>query len=189
MQTALHHGLHHATHTYNAMPKLHHRDPGGLAALLLSEQVRCELIADTIHVHPAMMQLLYRLKGENGVILITDAMRAAGMPDGLYHLGRYEVTLRDGHATLTDGTLAGSVLTMDKALVNFASALNEPLLHLWRVSSLNAACAIGIDDQYGSIAPGKVADLVLLQPEASHTVLMTLRGGKIIYSREGENRQ
>ena len=174
-------GLKQTTHTYNAMTGLHHREPGTLGAALTMSEIRCEVIADNIHVHPGAMNLLYRAKGADGVILITDAVRGAGMPDGEYPIDDRVTIVRDGAVRLPDGTLAGSTLTMDKALRNFMQATNRPLSELWQCSSLNAARAIGVSAKKGSIEVGKDADLVLV--DSSINVHLTVVEGRIVYRR------
>ncbi len=153
-----------ATHTYNAMTGLHHRRPGTLGAVLSNDAIYAQLIADNIHVHPAAMNVLARCKGVERTILITDAMRAAGLPTGEYDLGGQPVTVADGQCRLHDGTLAGSVLTMDVALINFMAASGWPLAKAWPASSRTAATALGLDHELGSIVPGYLADLVVLDP-------------------------
>jgi N-acetylglucosamine-6-phosphate deacetylase len=159
---AIRRGLCHATHTFNAMTGFAHRAPGAVGALLNADTVRCELIADGIHVHPAAMQLLWRAKGRDGIMLVTDAIRATGLPEGRYPLLDREIIVQDGSARLADGTLAGSVLTMPVALSNFARATGLGIEDIWPVSSLNAARQLGLDAELGAIATGKRADLVLL---------------------------
>lgn len=175
-------GLTQSTHTFNAMTGLHHREPGTVGAVLTMPQIRCELIADNVHVHPAVMNLLYLAKGADGVILISDAVRSAGMPDGEYPIDDRTITVKEGVARLPDGTLAGSTLTMDRALYNFQQAIGEPLDMLWRTSSLNAAQAINIDDRTGSIEIGKDADLVLVDPDI--TIHLTIAKGRIVYRKD-----
>ncbi len=174
-------GLRHATHTFNAMSELHHRNPGTVGAVLTSPEVRCELIADNIHVHPAMMKLLLSAKGPDGVILITDAIRGTGMPDGEYPVDDRTIIVKNGVARLADGTLAGSTITMEKALANFVKASGRPIAEIWQVSSLNAARAIGIEDRKGSLDVQKDADLVLLDDGLN--VQMTVAEGLIVYRR------
>lgn len=174
-------GLKQTTHTFNAMTGLHHREPGTLGAALTTPELRCELIADNIHVHPGAMNLLYRAKGADGVILITDAVRGAGMPDGEYPIDDRVTIVRDGAVRLPDGTLAGSTLTMEKALYNFIQATDRPLMNLWQCSSLNPARAIGVSAHKGSIEVGKDADLVLV--DASLNVHLTVVEGRVVYRR------
>ena len=175
-------GLKQTTHTFNAMTGLHHREPGTLGAALTLPEIRCEIIADNIHVHPVAMNLLYRAKGTDGVILITDAVRGAGMPDGEYPIDDRITIVRDGAVRLPDGTLAGSTLTMEKALYNLMQATNRPLAELWRCSSLNAARAIGVSARKGSLEVGKDADLVLV--DTSINVHLTVVEGRVVYQRK-----
>jgi N-acetylglucosamine-6-phosphate deacetylase len=172
-------GLRHATHTYNAMSGLHHRRPGTVGAVMASPQILCELIADNFHVHPGAMRVLWLAKGEDGLILITDAMAAAGMPEGDYRLGEYAVTVRDGQAMMDDGTMAGSIATYDRVVANFMAATGEPFERIWKCVSLNAARAIGLDSRKGSIESGKDADLVLVDEQVN--VALTVVGGQIVY--------
>jgi len=172
-------GLKNTTHTYNAMTGLHHRDPGTLGAALAFDELRCELIADNIHVHPGAMKVLYRAKGLGRVILITDAVRPAGLPDGDYPIDNRIISVKSGAARLPDGTLAGSILTMERALRNFATAVGEPVERIWQVSSLNAAKSIGAAAHIGSIEVGKDADLVLVDEQVN--VFTTVVQGNPVY--------
>ncbi|MDZ4670752.1 MAG: N-acetylglucosamine-6-phosphate deacetylase [Phototrophicales bacterium] len=175
-------GLRHTTHTYNAMRPLHHREPGTVGGALLSPELRCEVICDGVHVHPQMVNLLWQMKGSDGLILITDAVRGAGLPDGTtYPLDDRTVTIRDGSAYLDDTTLAGSTLTMDVALKNFIQFTHTRLEDVWQCASLTPARALGIDNVTGSIQTGKYADLVLLN--ADLRVMMTIVGGQVVYER------
>lgn len=174
-------GITHSTHTYNAMTGLSHRDPGAVGALMTTPSIRCELIADNIHVHPAAMQVLFLTKGVEGVILITDAIRSAGLPDGEYAIDDRTVTLKDGAVRLEDGTLAGSILTFDKAVYNFMQATQRPLDAIWQTTSLNAARAIHLEDRKGSLEVGKDADLVLVDDQIN--VQLTVAEGVIVYRK------
>lgn len=174
-------GASQATHTYNAMTGLHHRRPGTLGAVLSNDAIYAQLIADNIHVHPAAMNVLARCKGVDRTILITDAMRAAGLPTGEYDLGGQPVTVKDGQCRLHDGTLAGSVLTMEQALINFLAASGWSLAKAWPISSRTAATALGLDHELGSIVPGYLADLVVL--DQSLRVSATIVGGEIVWRR------
>lgn len=183
MRRAVALGLTQATHTFNAMTPLNHREPGTVGAVLTSPEIRAELIADNIHVHPAAMQILYAAKGRDGVILITDAMRGAGMPDGEYQIDERTVFVQDGAVCLPDGTLAGSTLTMERALRNLIEATGQPLDVVWPCSSLNAARALNLAHRKGSLEVGKDADLVLV--DASLAVRMTVAEGRIVYEASG----
>lgn len=176
-------GVTHATHTYNAMTGLNHREPGTLGGVLTSPEINCELIADNIHVHPAAMQILFACKGIDHLILITDAVRAAGLPEGEYQIDKRTVLVKDGAVRLPDGTLAGSTLTMDRALYNFMQAVGQPLDTSWQISSLNAARAIHIADRKGSLEAGKDADLVLVDDRIN--VHLTIVEGRIVYRVTG----
>jgi N-acetylglucosamine-6-phosphate deacetylase len=180
--TAFDLGVNQATHTYNAMTGLHHRRPGTLGAVLSDDRVFAQLIADNIHVHPAAMNVLARCKGPTRTVLITDAMRAAGLPEGDYELGGQPVSVRDGQCRLADGTLAGSVLTMDRALVNFMAAAGWSLAQAWPATSRTPATSIGLHDRLGAIRPGYLADLVLLNQELG--VEATIVAGQIAYLRD-----
>lgn len=180
-------GVSQATHTFNAMTGLHHREPGVVGAVLTDERIFAQLIADTVHVHPAAMAVLARCKGPDRLLLITDAIRATGLPDGESELGGQPVFVRDGACRLADGTLAGSILTMDAALRYFLAATGWPLEKAWPITSRTPAAALGIADAFGTIAPGYRADLVVL--DASLEVVATIVGGWIVYLREGEERR
>jgi N-acetylglucosamine-6-phosphate deacetylase len=180
MQKAVERGITHLTHSYNAMQGLGHREIGTIGAALALPQIQCELIADNIHVHPMAQKILVDVKGHSGVILVTDAIRAAGLPEGDYILDERSIHIRDGAVRLPDGTLAGSVLTMEHALQNLCSATGRPLAEMWVTSSLNAARAIGISAQKGSLEIGKDADFILL--DGSFHIHLTVIGGEIIFS-------
>jgi N-acetylglucosamine-6-phosphate deacetylase len=181
MQAAVQMGVRQTTHTFNAMTGLHHREPGTVGAALTLPELSCELIADTIHVHPAVMQILYAAKGRDGVILVTDAIRGAGMPDGDYPIDDRVIHIKDGVARLSDGTLAGSTLTMERALYNLMQATGKPLFELWPTSSLNAARAIGVSARKGSLEIGKDADLVLVNEMVE--VETTIAEGRVVFQR------
>lgn len=172
-------GVTHATHTYNAMSGLHHRKPGTLGAVLGARSVRCELIVDNVHVHPGAMNVVWNAKGKDHTILVTDAMAAAGMPEGIYKLGDLDVTVKQGQATLASGTLAGSVLGMATGVRNFMAATATTLEDIWQTMSLNPARACGIAHSKGSIEIGKDADFALL--DAAAQVQMTIIGGRVVY--------
>jgi N-acetylglucosamine-6-phosphate deacetylase len=155
-----------ATHTFNAMPPLHHRKPGLLGAVLDLHELTCELICDGIHAHPAALRLAFRAKGLSRATLVTDAMQAAGMPDGDYRLGAATVTVSSGRAEIAGGgAIAGSTLTMDTAVANAVSFLGISLAQAAELASGNPARLLGIDDRKGAIRPGFDADLAVLDDE------------------------
>jgi N-acetylglucosamine-6-phosphate deacetylase len=180
MQRAVEHGVTQVTHCFNAMQPLGHRELGTVGAALTLPQINCELIADNIHVHPAAQKILFDTKGTSGVILVTDAIRAAGLPEGDYVLDERTVHIHNGAVRLSDGTLAGSVLTMERALQNACRATGRLLAEMWIASSLNAAHAIGVSNRKGSLDVGKDADLVLLDDDFS--VSFTAIEGEIVFS-------
>ena len=148
-----------ATHTFNAMRPLDHREPGILGTVLTTDSLFAELICDGIHVAPEMVKLWWRAKGPDRAILVTDAMSAAGMPDGEYQLGGFAVQVANGKATAR-GVLAGSVLTLDRALANFLAFTGAPLEQALRLLTANPAAMTGLVDEAGSLAVGHAANLV-----------------------------
>ena len=169
-----------ATHTFNAMRGLHHREPGTVGAVLARPEIVCEVIADGVHLDPLIVRLIVAAKGASGAVLITDAIEGAAMPDGEYALGGQPVFVRDGTAAFADGTLAGSVLTMNRAFANVRRFAGVSLSEAARLSSGNAARQLGLSDRFGSIAPGRAADLVILHPDTG-AVAWTLVGGRVAW--------
>lgn len=165
-----------ATHLFNAMPPLHHREPGPIAALLEDERVTVELINDGVHLHPSVTQLAFRAAGAERVAFVTDAMDAAGFGDGTYQLGAMEVTVVDGVARVPGGSIAGSTLTLDIALQRAVTVDQLPIQDAVRALSTNPARLLGLDDRVGSLVAGKDADLVVLDAEL--TVRGVLRKGE-----------
>ncbi len=159
---AIKHGVSHAAHVFNGMRSFHHREPGVLGAVLTHDEVTAELIADGIHAHPAAMKLLTRVKSSSRVVLVTDAIKAAGMPDGRYRLGKQDVIVKNGVCRLMSGELAGSTLTMNAAVRNMVELVGAPLQEAVMMATINPATVVGIEDRKGSIEPGKEADLVVL---------------------------
>ena len=157
-------GVTHATHLFNAMPPLHHREPGPIPLLLSSSRAKGELIADGHHVAPEVIEMVLAAKGNTGVILVTDAMSGAGAGDGCYDLGGNDVTVAGGKATLADGTLAGSVLTMARAAQNVRKWTKADLCTLARLTATNAADQMNWAKR-GRIAPDCAADLVLVNAD------------------------
>ncbi len=171
-------GARHVTHLGNAMTGLHHRDPGCVGAALLSG-ASLELICDGVHIHPAFVRLIVEfLRGRrelHRLCLVTDATAAAGMPDGSYRLGDREVRLESGEVRLADGTLAGSALTLDRALRNVIQFANLSLEEALTLVTANPAQVLGLDGELGTLTVGARADLVLLNPNL--TVSGAVRGG------------
>ena len=160
-------GARHATHTFNAMRPLDHRDPGILGEVLTDRQISADIVVDGIHVAPEVVQIFLRAMGFERAVLITDATAAAGMPDGTYQLGPIQVEVKDGRCTVhgePGGKLAGSVLTMDRAIRNVTQFAGWSLQNAVRAASLNAARAAGLL-QHGHLAPGAVANIVVLSPD------------------------
>lgn len=180
---AIDNGAAHVTHMFNAMKPFHHRDPGVVLAAMLHNELKVELIADGIHVHPAVMRLMYQVKGEGGIVLISDAIRASGMPDGEYTFMDQKILVKGRKAYLTDGTLAGSTLTMEQAVKNMVQLVDVPLTHAVRMATLNGAKVLGLEHHKGILAVGKDADFVVL--DSDFGVRMTVYEGKIRYAQEG----
>jgi N-acetylglucosamine-6-phosphate deacetylase len=179
MKQAVKLGVRQVTHCFNAMRPLNHREPGVVGAAMALPELKCELIADTIHVDPVVLKLLYDIKGPEGIILISDSLSAAGMPDGDYAFKGELVTVQDGAARLHDGTLAGSTLALDKAMRNFVKATGRSLAELLPCGSTNAAAAIGLGNSKGKVAVGYEADLILVDDDLN--VKMTMVMGKVVY--------
>ncbi len=178
---AIHKGVTSITHCFNAMTGFHHRHVGVVGASFLHDEVDAELIADGIHVSKEAIQLLYKNKGIDKISLVTDAMRAKGLPDGLYELGKQQVFVKNKKALLKDGTLAGSVLPMVEAVKNIKKYLNIEIKDISKLVSVNPAKKLGIYNKKGSISIGKDADLVLLDKD--YNIIMTICEGRIIYQR------
>lgn len=173
----------HVTHLYNAMSPFHHREPGLVGAALLSPKVRCELICDNIHVHPAAQRLAYQLKGRDGIILVTDSLRAAMLEDGESELGGQQVFVTNGQARLADGTLAGSTAVMNEVVLNFLLNTGAPLPDVIAMATINPARDLGVADRIGSLEEGKQADIVVLDSNDFH-VKQTVIAGELVYNEE-----
>ena len=160
-------GATHLTHLYNAMPGIHHRDPGVIPAAAENNNVRAELICDGLHVHPASVRLAFSIFGGERMVLVSDSGRCCGMPDGSqFELGGQDAWLRDGVARLADGTIACSATNLYDCMVN-AIKFNVPEEDAIRAASYNPACAIGADNVVGSIAVGKRADFLICSADYS----------------------
>ena len=176
-------GASHATHLFNAMAPVHHRRPGPIAAALGDERVSLEIIADGVHIHPALIALVATLAPER-LVLVTDAIGAAGAPPGLHRLGPLEVFVTDGRAVLAGNaeTVAGSVLTMDKAVALTVEVARVPLLTALQAASLHPAKVLG-EHRKGRLSPGADADIVVLDRQLG--VVATVVGGRVVYDPNG----
>ncbi len=172
-------GIRYGTHLFNAMPALGHRDPGLPGALLADERVTVGMIVDGIHVHLALVALVWRLLGSGRLNLVTDAMAALGMAPGVHRLGDFEVTVDGLSARLADGTLAGSILALDQALRNLIAFTGCALRDALATVTTTPAKALGLAGERGRVAPGYVADLVLLTPDLR--VQATMVAGEVVY--------
>jgi N-acetylglucosamine-6-phosphate deacetylase len=179
IEKAIAKGASNVTHTYNAQTPLHHREIGTVGSAMLFDELNCELICDTIHVSVPAMRLLVKNKQADKLSLITDAMRAKGIPDGVSELGGQVVYVKNGEARLEDGTLAGSVLRMNRAVQNMVEKVGVPFTQAVDYATINPARMVGIDGEAGSIAVGKRADFTVLN--ANYDVLCTVVGGKVVY--------
>lgn len=174
-------GATNVTHTYNAQTGLHHREAGVVGAAMLLDELNCEMICDTIHVSVPAIKLVIKNKPHDKYTLITDAMRAKGMPDGKSELGGQEVFVNNGEARLADGTLAGSVLKMNVAVNNLVEKAGVPFTDAIDFATYNPAKNIGVLNERGTIEVGKRADLTVLNSDFE--VLYTLVNGKIVYKK------
>lgn len=181
VHSAVEAGASHITHLYNQMSPFHHREPGVVGAAFLEDSLQVEIIVDGIHSHPKAVELAYRQKGASGIILITDAMRAKGLPPGTYDLGGQDVEVTHKDARLPDGTLAGSILTMEHAAKNMKAITNCTVAELVAMTSTNAATQLGLDNK-GKIESGKDADLTIIDED--WTVQLTICRGNLTYSKE-----
>jgi len=176
---AIKHGVRHATHMFNRMSGFDPREPGVVGAALVHDELTAELICDGIHVHPAAMNLLTRVKGPERVVLVTDAIRAAGMPDGEYALGKQRIIVKDGVSRLESGDFAGSTLTMDRAVRNIMKLVGTPLQTAVKMATINPAAVVNVDENKGSLELNKDADIVIIDDEVN--VYLTIVKGKILY--------
>jgi len=181
---AITNGVTHATHLFNGMKGMHHRDPGVVGAVLLQDDVHVEIIPDGIHFHPDLLKLIVKMKGLEKVLAITDGMRAKGMPDGEYDLGGQQVTVREGKCLLTSsGSLAGSIVTMNSARLNLAKWLELSIHEQIQITSTNQANRLGLSNRKGSIKTGKDADIVIIGQDGG--IELTICRGSIAYERNG----
>ena len=174
-------GISHVTHLFNTMPPLHHRSPGPLLAIFETKSITTQLICDGIHIHPSVLRFAFELLGPCRIIPITDGMQATGLPDGRYFYNGIEYEARDGTARYKDGTLIGTALGLSQLLQKLVTFTGCPLNTAIKTVTENPARLLCIEKRKGSIAPGKDADLVLL--EHDYSVHITIVGGKTVYKR------
>ena len=169
-------GARHLTHCYNAMPSMHHRKPGPIPAAVENGDVTAEIIADGVHIHPAMVRLAFHMFGDDHMILVSDTLRAAGLGDGVYDLGGQDVTVKGYEARIDNGALAGSVSDLMRCLYVAVTEMGIPLASAVTAASANPARALGLSEKYGSLEPGHVADAVLLDEQTLELKGVILRG-------------
>ena len=175
-------GARYSTHLFNAMPTLYHREPGLVAAALADPHVTVGLIPDGLHVHPALVKLVWQLLGRDRLNLVTDAMAAMGMSPGEYLLGDYQVTVDGTSARLPDGTLAGCVFSLDAILRALRAYTGASLADTLATVTTTPARLLGVDDRLGLLRPGAAADLVLMTPNGD--IIQTIVAGKLLYQQE-----
>lgn len=161
------------THLFNAMPALHHREPGPIAAGAERNDVTAEIIADGVHIHPAMVRLAFALFGDDRMILISDSLRACGLGDGEYELGGQQFFVKGNRATIANGSLAGSVSDVMACMRTAVRTMGIPLTSAVKAATVNPARALGLDGKLGAIAPGYQADAVVIDRDLNikHVVL------------------
>ena len=176
---ALHAGACGGVHVFNGMKGIHHRDPGCAGAVLLDKDAYVEVIADGVHLHPGILELIYRMKGPNKMGLISDCIVAGGMKDGSYKLGMLDVNVTNGVARTNSGSLAGSTLTLEKAIANLVRLADIPLLEAVHMASLVPAKFLGVDEHLGSIANNKRACMTIVDSDLN--VKGTIVDGKPVF--------
>lgn len=180
---AINKGAKHVTHLYNAMPPYSHRAPGVIGAACDNEKVMVELICDGIHSHPSTVRTTFKMFGDDRIVLISDSMEACGLEDGQYSLGGQDVTVKGNLAILTElGNIAGSVTNLMKCMRKAVKEMQIPLESAVKCATANPAKAIGIYDSYGSLTPGKYADVVLLDEDLE--IKYIIKAGEIVYGND-----
>ncbi len=174
-------GVTSATHTYNAMKGLHHREAGTVGGVFLCDSIYSELICDLVHVSSDAIKVLYKIKGQDKITLITDGIEAKHLPDGKYKLGGQDVYVKGREARLADGTLAGSTLKMNDAIRNMQGVIGLSMEKAIDLATINPARVLGIDNQKGSIALGKDADFAIIDKD--YNVYMTVSNGRVVFDK------
>jgi len=172
-------GINHVTHVFNGLRRTHHRDPGVMGTILINDEITVELIADFFHVHPAVVVLLIKVKPNDKIALITDSLKITGLAGDEFEADGRRVRVRDGLVYLEDGTIAGSVLTMNRAVANMVSTGLVPLEDALKMASLVPAKILGIQHHKGTLTPGSDADVVVMDEDFN--VKLTMVEGEIIY--------
>lgn len=179
IENAISLGLSHITHLFNGMRPLHHREPGIIGVALTRDEISVEIIADGIHLSPYILKLVGRAKSKEKIVLITDAMMAVGLSDGEYKLAGQRVIVKDGKATLSNGTIAGSTLTLNIAVKNMVEKGEFKLEDAVYMASYSPALLLGLENEKGSINVGKDADIVIFNKDFQ--VKMTMVEGKVVF--------
>jgi len=174
-------GLRHAAHLFNAMRPIHHREPGAAGAALTDGRVSVELIADGAHVHPSMLRLAATVKGAGRTVLVSDAIKPAGLPEGEYNLGDQKVIVKEGRCLLDSGVLAGSCIRLCEAVRNMAGPAGLPVTEAVEMASSSPARVLGLSDRKGRLVPGMDADITVMG--WGFDVLLTMVGGRVVYRR------
>jgi N-acetylglucosamine-6-phosphate deacetylase len=174
-------GISHVTHLFNAMPSIHHRAPGPLIAILQTERITAQVITDGVHIHPAVLNFVYKKLGPARTIPITDGMQAIGLGDGMFIYNGIEYESKAGAARYKDGTLIGTALGLSQMLKRFIEFTNCPLDTAIRMVTENPAGLLGLQDKKGTIATGKDADLILLDDDLSNYT--TIVSGRIVFQK------
>ncbi len=174
-------GISHVTHMFNTMPSIHHRAPGPLVAIFQTENITAQLITDGVHIHPSVLKFAFENLGPNRTIPITDGMQAVGLGNGKFTYNGIEYESKDGAARYKDGTLIGTALGLSQLLEKFIDFTGCPLNVAIKTVTQNPAKLLGLEDKKGTIAPGKDADLILLDDD--HSVHMTIVAGKIVFRK------
>ena len=180
-------GMTHVTHLFNAMPSLHHRDPGALGAIFERPDVTCQVITDGVHIHPSVVRLAWEALGFERFVTITDGIQALGLPDGRYVYNGIEYECRNGTPRYKDGTLIGTAVTLNELLARLIRFTECPLSTAIRTVTENPARVLGLGQTKGRIAPGYDADLVILEKDLS--VRTTLVAGRVVYQRDSQGQR
>jgi N-acetylglucosamine-6-phosphate deacetylase len=175
-------GISHVTHFFNAMLSLHHREPGPLAAIFQTKHITAQLIPDGVHIHPAILKLAFEILGPNRIIPITDGMHALGLGDGQFIYNGIEYESKNGAARYKDGTLIGTALGQSELLERLTSFTGCPFETAIKTVTQKTAELLGIEDKKGTIAPGKDADLILL--DCNYSIHTTIVAGEIVFRNE-----